>query len=200
MTRNGPYVHPSADVSPQAVIGEGTYIWQHTQVRERARIGRNCILGKGVYIDCDVVLGDNCKLQNGVYVYHPATIEEGVFLGPGAIVTNDRRPRAVNPDMSLKMDADWEACPVWIGRGASVGANSVLLPGVRVGRWAMTGAGAIVTKDVPDYGLVVGNPARLVRYVCCCGAKLLREVLPFYACPNCGIQYRFEEPCHDTDL
>ncbi len=154
-------IHPTADVSPEASIGAGTGIWHQAQVRERARIGRNCILGKGVYVDFDVSIGDNCKLQNGVWVYHPATLEDGVFLGPGVILTNDKHPRAVNPDMTLKSEADWEAQPVIVGAGAAVGAGSIVLPGVRIGRWAMVGAGALVSRNVPDYGLVIGQPARL---------------------------------------
>ncbi|MCB8953590.1 MAG: N-acetyltransferase [Ardenticatenales bacterium] len=185
MSHQNVRIHPTADVSSQAEIGAGTVIWHQAQVRERAIIGGNCILGKGVYVDFDVHLGDHCKLQNGVFVYHPAVVEAGVFLGPGVIVTNDKRPRAVNPDMTLKTDADWEVLPVWIGTGASVGAGAVLLPGVRIGRWAMVGAGSIVTRDVPDYGLVLGNPARLVGYVCPCGARLTQQG-GAYVCPACG--------------
>ena len=166
-------IHVTAEVSEQAEIGAGSSIWHQAQVRERAKIGRNCILGKGVYVDFDVTLGDNCKLQNGVWVYHPAEVGDGVFLGPGVIVTNDKRPRAVNMDMSLKSDADWELSPVKIGSGAAVGAGAILLPGVTVGVWAMVGAGAVVTRDVPDYGLVIGNPARLIGYVCPCGRRLM---------------------------
>src|SRR5258708_5889949 len=143
-------IHTTAEVSPRATIGEGTSIWHQAQVRERAIIGRNCILGKGVYVDFDVTIGNNCKLQNGVFVYHPATLEDGVFLGPGVIVTNDKRPRAVNPDLTLKSDSDWEASPIWIGQGAAIGAGSVLLPGVKVGRWAMAGAGAVGRKNNSD--------------------------------------------------
>lgn len=186
-------IHSTAEVSAEAIIGEGTSIWHQAQVRERARIGRHCIVGKGVYIDFDVTLGDHCKLQNGVYVYHPATIEEGVFLGPGVIITNDKRPRAVNPDMSLKTDADWEVSPVWIGQGAAVGAGSVLLPGVRIGRWAMVGAGSVVTKDVPDHGLVLGNPARLVGYVCRCGSKMNEATPDHCVCPTCNERYSIQE-------
>jgi UDP-2-acetamido-3-amino-2,3-dideoxy-glucuronate N-acetyltransferase len=179
-------IHPTAEVSLHAIIGEGTSIWHQAQVRERAQIGRHCILGKGVYVDFDTTLGDNCKLQNGVYVYHPATLEDGVFLGPGVVLTNDKRPRAVNPDMSMKTDADWEVSPVWIGQGAAVGAGSIILPGVKIGRWAMVGAGSVVTKNVPDYGLVFGNPARLAGYVCPCGTKLTEQETGRWLCPSCG--------------
>ncbi|MEW5988417.1 MAG: acyltransferase [Chloroflexota bacterium] len=183
-------IHPTAEVSPEATIGEDTSIWHQAQVREGAHIGRNCILGKGVYVDFDVVLGDNCKVQNGVYVYHPAIIEDGVFLGPGVMVTNDKHPRAVNPDVSLKTADDWQATAAWIGQGAAVGAGAILLPGVRIGRWAMVGAGSVVTKDAPDHGLVVGNPARLVGYVCRCGTKLTEQTdSGRHLCPNCGESY-----------
>jgi acetyltransferase-like isoleucine patch superfamily enzyme len=141
-------------------------------VRERVSIGAGCILGKGVYVDPDVVIGDNCKLENGVNVFRPAVLEDGVFLGPGVIVTNDRLPRAVNPDGSRKSADDWQALGVVIGQGAAVGAGSVLLPGVRIGRWAMVGAGAVVRHDVPPHALVVGNPARVVGRVCACGTRL----------------------------
>ena len=189
----GVRIHPTADVSPQASIGAGTTIWHQAQVRERSRIGANCILGKGVYIDFDVTVGANCKLQNGVFIYHPATVEDGVFFGPGVIVTNDKVPRAVNADMTLKTDADWEHSPVLVKEGASIGAGSVLLPGITVGRWAMIGAGAVVTKDVPSFGLVVGNPARLVGYVCRCGGKLQLEPKLAYVCPRCEARYELGE-------
>ena len=165
-------VHPTADVSPESRVGAGTRIWQHVQIREGASIGSNCIIGKGVYVDPGVVIGDNCKLENGVSVFRPAVLEAGVFLGPGVILTNDRVPRAVMPDGTPKGEADWEAQGVVIRRGASVGAGSVLLPGVTVGEWALVGAGAVVHRDVPAHALVVGNPARLIGYVCACGARL----------------------------
>lgn len=166
------YIHATADVSPQAVVGEGTKIWHQAQVREGACIGRNCIVGKDVYIDFDVVIGDNVKIQNGCCVYHGVTLEDGVFLGPGVILTNDRLPRAINPNGSLRTDADWVVGKILVKRGASLGAGVVVLSDVTIGVFAMVGAGAVVTKDVPDYGLVVGNPARLAGFVCLCGARL----------------------------
>jgi len=162
-------IHPSAIVSPQASIGEGTRIWHQAQVREGATLGHNCIIGKGVYVDFDVTIGDNVKIQNGAYVYHGVTLEDGVFVGPGVILTNDKLPRAVNPDGTLKSDADWEVSPTLVKRGASLGAGAVILPGVTIGQFAMVAAGAVVTHDVPDYGLVMGNPARLRGFVCPCG-------------------------------
>jgi acetyltransferase-like isoleucine patch superfamily enzyme len=141
-------------------------------------------------VDFDVTIGDNCKLQNGVFVYHPATLEDGVFLGPGVIITNDKFPRAINPDGSLKQDADWEVGPVHIGRGASLGAGAIVLPNVRVGQFATVGSGAVVSNDVPDHGLVVGVPARLVGYACACG-RPLEEQGEAWVCPACGQQHSF---------
>jgi len=129
-------------------------------------------VGKGAYVDFDVSIGDNVKIQNGVYVYHGVTVEDGVFLGPGVILTNDKLPRAINPDGSLKSDADWEVSPTLIKRGASIGAGVVVLPGTTVGEFAMVGSGAVVTRDVPAHGLVYGNPARPHGYVCRCGQPL----------------------------
>ncbi|HHS98094.1 MAG TPA: N-acetyltransferase [Chloroflexi bacterium] len=170
----GVRIHPTAEVSPQAQIGEGTSIWHQAQVREGARIGRNCILGKGVYVDAGVVIGDNVKVQNYVSIYHGVTIEDGVFCGPHCVFTNDKRPRAINPDGSLKAADDWEVVETRVGRGASIGANAVIVCGVTIGEWAMVGAGSVVSRDVPDYGLVWGNPARLRGFVCPCGHRLER--------------------------
>jgi acetyltransferase-like isoleucine patch superfamily enzyme len=143
-------------------------------VREGARIGRNCILSKGVYVDAGVVLGDNVKVQNYVSIYHGVSIEDGVFCGPHCVFTNDKRPRAVNPDGALKAADDWTLSTTRVRTGASLGANAVIVCGVTIGVWAMVGAGSVVTRDVPDHGLVFGNPARLRGFVCCCGGRLRR--------------------------
>jgi UDP-2-acetamido-3-amino-2,3-dideoxy-glucuronate N-acetyltransferase len=191
VSNSAPFIHPSADVSAEAVIGPDTCIWHQAQVRERACLGANCIVGKGVYIDFDVSIGDNVKIQNGVYVYHGVTVEDGVFLGPGAILTNDKLPRAINPDGTLKADADWEVSPILIRRGASIGAGAVILPGVTVGEFAMVGAGAVVTRDVPAHGLAYGNPARIHGYVCRCG-RLLDELENHqWKCGVCNEFYTF---------
>jgi UDP-2-acetamido-3-amino-2,3-dideoxy-glucuronate N-acetyltransferase len=184
-------VHPTADVSAQATIGAGTRIWHQAQVRERVHIGSDCIIGKGAYIDFDVSIGDNVKIQNGVYVYHGVTVEDGVFLGPGVILTNDKLPRAINPDGSLKTDADWEVSSTLIQRGASIGAGAVILPGVTVGEFAMVGAGSVVTRDVPAHGLVYGNPACLHGYVCRCGRPLNELQDNQWKCEVCNEFYTF---------
>ncbi len=182
-------IHPTADVSPSAEIGSGTSIWNQSQVRERARIGPGCVIGKNVYVDFDVVIGANVKIQNNVSVYHGVTVEDGVFIGPHVCFTNDRIPRAINPDGSLKSDDDWEVVPILVRRGAAIGANSTVLPGVTIGTWAMVGSGSVVTRDVADYELVVGNPARRLGSVCTCGAPL-RDGADGTAyagpCPRCG--------------
>jgi acetyltransferase-like isoleucine patch superfamily enzyme len=179
-------IHPSAEVSALSVVGDGTNVWNDVQVRERVRIGAQCVLAKGVYVDSDVTIGDRCKLENYVSVFTPAILEDGVFLGPGVILTNDRVPRAVNPDGTCKGPADWEPHPVTVRAGAAVGAGSVVLPGVTIGPWALVGAGAVVRADVPAHGLVVGNPARLIGYVCACGARLEDADLAGMICPACA--------------
>jgi acetyltransferase-like isoleucine patch superfamily enzyme len=187
-------IHPTADVSPDAEIGHGTRIWHQAQVRERARIGANCIIGKGTYIDFDVQIGDNVKIQNGVFVYHGVTLEDGVFVGPRVCFTNDMFPRAIAPDGALKTDADWEVGTILVRYGASLGAGAIILPDVTIGRFALVGAGAVVTRDVPDHGLVLGNPARLIGYVCACAQRLQererRGALSLLECPACAASYQ----------
>jgi acetyltransferase-like isoleucine patch superfamily enzyme len=178
-------IHPTADVSPRARIGSGTKIWNEAQVREGAEIGKNCILSKSVYVDYDVKIGDNVKLQNRASIFHGSTIEDGVFVGPHAQLTNDCHPRSINPDGTLKGADDWLVSPVLVKRGASIGAGAIVLPGVTVGEWALVGAGAVVTRDVPAYGLVLGVPARLVGYVCPSAHRLQRSGAGL-ACPKCN--------------
>ncbi len=189
-------IHSTADVSPEAVIGEGTSIWHHSQVREGAHIGKQCILGKNVYVDFDVQIGDCVKIQNNCSVYHGATLEDGVFLGPHVVLTNDPYPRAINPDGTLKGNDDWDAGSIRVCYGASIGARSVILPGVTVGRFALVGAGAVVTRDVPPHGLVVGTPARLIGYVCACGRPLREDAAERLVCAHCGASY-CNPPLHE---
>jgi acetyltransferase-like isoleucine patch superfamily enzyme len=156
------------------MIGEGTIVWHQAQIREGARIGSHCIVGKGAYIDCDVTIGENVKIQNYVSVYHGVTIERGVFCGPYSVFTNDKQPRAVNADGTPKSAEDWRVGKTLVREGAAIGANATIVCGVTIGRWAMVGAGSVVTRDVPDYGLVWGNPSRLHGFVCPCGGRLSR--------------------------
>lgn len=183
-----PYVAGSADVADTAKLGEGTKIWHLAQVREDAELGANCIVGRGAYIGTGVRLGDNCKVQNYALVYEPADLAAGVFIGPAAVLTNDTYPRAVNPDGSSKSAADWEAVGVTIGEGAAIGARAVCVAPVRIGRWATVAAGAVVTKDVPDFALVVGVPARRVGWVGKAGAPL-RQDGDHWVCPQTGATY-----------
>ena len=190
---NPPRIHHTADVSPDATIGANTSVWNNCQIREDARIGQGCIVGKDAYIDFGVSVGDHVKIQNGALLYHGLTVESGVFIGPGAIFTNDKLPRAIAADGSLKGQDDWTVGEIRLCYGASIGAGSVVLPDVTIGRFALVGAGSVVTKDVPDQGLVVGNPARLVGRVCKCARKLTQVGQDTYHCPACNIEYSFEE-------
>lgn len=175
-SREGVYIHETAEVSDEAEVGRGTRVWHQAQVREGARIGRDCRIGKGVYIDKDVTVGDGCKLQNYAVLYDGVTLGDRVFVGPHAVFTNDLRPRAESQD--------WKVVPTVVREGASIGANATIVCGVTIGRYAMVGAGAVVTADVPDQALVVGVPARVVGYVCEDGQRLQDG-----RCPRCGRTY-----------
>ena len=170
------FIHGTADVSGQANIGKNAKIWHHAQIRENAKIGSNCIIGKNAYIDHDVLIGNNVKIQNNALVYYGSKIEDGVFIGPNVCLTNDKIPRAITKDGKLKDNKDWNAGSILIKKGASIGAATVILPGTIIGKFAMVGAASLVTKDVPDYALVYGNPAKLKGYVCKCGAKITKIV------------------------
>jgi acetyltransferase-like isoleucine patch superfamily enzyme len=177
------FAHPSAEISPEAVIGKGTKIWNQVQIREKAVIGENCILSKDVYIDFGVRIGNRVKIQNGVSVYHGVTVEDDVFLGPHMVFTNDLYPRSFNQN--------WELVETLVKKGASIGANATILCGITIGEYAMVGCGAVVIKDVPPFALVVGNPAKIIGGVCYCGYPLrkINRVTGSsneYQCPKCG--------------
>lgn len=186
-------IHPTADVSSSAVIGSGTSIWNYAQVREGVTLGKNCILGKNSYIDLNVTIGDNVKIQNNALIYHGATLEDGVFIGPQACLTNDKYPRAITQEGRLKGGDDWDVGRIVVKYGASIGAGALILPDLTIGEFALVAAGAIVTRDVPDHGLVIGAPGRLVGYVCSCGKKL--EILNNnnWICQTDGKVYKLKE-------
>lgn len=182
-------VQDSADVSPEAVLGDGTSVWHLAQVREGAVLGRNCIVGRGAYVGTGVTMGDNCKLQNYALVYEPARLGDGVFVGPAVVFTNDHFPRSVDPSGNLKRGDDWEAVGVTVLDGASIGARAVCIAPVTIGRWAMVAAGSVVTKDVPDFALVAGVPARRIRWVGRAGIPLEPAGDGRWVCPETGQRY-----------
>jgi UDP-2-acetamido-3-amino-2,3-dideoxy-glucuronate N-acetyltransferase len=161
----GILVEPSADVAPDAQLGDGTRVWHLAQIRELAVIGRQCTIGRGAYVGAGVRMGDDCKLQNYALVYEPAILGRGVFVGPAAVLTNDRYPRAVTFDGAAKSGADWQAVGVTVRDGASIGARAVCVAPITIGAWSLVAAGAVVIHDVPDFALVAGTPARRIRWV-----------------------------------
>ena len=179
------FAHPTAEVSSEATVGEGVKIWDFVKIREGASIGAETIIGMGAYIDADVSIGARCKIQNGAYIYRGSVLEDGVFVGPGACLCNDRLPRAITPDGRLKGPDDWVRGKIRVSYGASIGAGVIIVPDVTIGRFAMVGAGAVVTCDIPDHGLVAGVRGRLIGYVCSCGRRL-DLIGSTLRCPECG--------------
>ena len=156
-------VHKTAEVDPAASVGLRTKIWHQSQIMPDANIGTDCILGKCVFVDRGVRVGNRVKIQNGVSVYSGVTIEDDCFLGPHMVFTNDLVPRA--------FVHDFEVTPTLVKRGTSIGANATIVCGVTLGEFSMIGAGSVVTKDVPPYTLVFGNPAHIVSTICRCGNR-----------------------------
>jgi acetyltransferase-like isoleucine patch superfamily enzyme len=188
-------IAPSADVDERSVIGEGTSVWHLAQIREGAEIGRGCNIGRGAYVGPGVRIGDHSKLQNYALVYEPAELGDGVFIGPAAVLTNDEYPRAITPDGRLKSAHDWTAVGVTIGTGASIGARAVCIAPVRIGRWALVAAGSVVTRDVPDFALVVGVPARRIGWVGTAGVPLEDKGDGMFVCPRTGETYQESDGC-----
>jgi acetyltransferase-like isoleucine patch superfamily enzyme len=182
-------VETSADVDDRAKIGAGTRIWHLAQVREDAEVGSGCVIGRGAYVGPGVVVGDNVKLQNYALVYEPARLADGVFVGPAAVLTNDMWPRAVTPEGRLKGVEDWTAVGVVVEEGAAIGARAVCVAPIRVGRWALVAAGAVVVSDVPDFALVAGVPARRIGWVGRAGVRLEAGGDGRFICPQTGTSY-----------
>lgn len=160
--------HPTAIIDDGATIGADTNVWHHVHIRSGAVIGSGCNIGKNGYIDTGATLGDRVKVQNNVSVYQGVTVGDDVFLGPSCVFTNDRYPRASN--------VTWDVVPTVVHNGASIGANATLICGITVGAWSVVAAGSVVTKDVQDHQLVIGNPARPSGWVCTCGRVVSREL------------------------
>lgn len=177
-------VQPSSDVDGRAKLGADTTVWHLAQIREDAVLGDGCVVGRGAYIGPGVSIGNNVKIQNYALIYEPARLEDGVFIGPAVVVTNDVYPRSVNPEGGLKHGGDWEAPGVIVREGAAIGARAVLVAGVTVGQWALVAAGAVVTKDVPDFALVAGVPARRVKWVGHAGVPLQPATDGRWRCPQ----------------
>jgi acetyltransferase-like isoleucine patch superfamily enzyme len=186
---DGTRIQPTADVDDSAVLGAGTTVWHLAQIRENARLGRDCIVGRGAYVGPGVIIGDNVKLQNYALAYEPARLEDNVFIGPAAVLTNDLFPRSVDVSGKLKRPADWDALGVVVREGASVGARAVVVAGRSIGRWALVAAGAVVTRDVPDFALVAGTPARRIGWVGHAGVRLEPSGDGRWRCPQTGKAY-----------
>jgi UDP-2-acetamido-3-amino-2,3-dideoxy-glucuronate N-acetyltransferase len=179
----------NASVSSGAKISENASIWDFAQVREGAVIGENSIVGSYAYIDASVQIGKNCKIQNRALVYDPAVIHDGVFIGPGAILTNDKNPRSISGSGEVKSAKDWDKVGVEVFQGAAIGSGAICVAPVKIGKWALVGAGAVVTKDVKDYALVMGNPARQVGWVGKSGKQLETVDGQRFICPILGTKY-----------
>lgn len=162
---NPPRIAGNAVVEAGADVGAGTVVWDLSQVRSGASVGADCVIGRNVFVDAGVSVGSRCKVQNNALLYAPASVGDGVFIGPAVVLTNDRYPRAVGVDGTLKSADDWQSEGVVIETGASVGAGAVILGGVTVGRWALVAANAMVTRDVADFALVAGSPAQRIAWV-----------------------------------
>ena len=198
-------IHATAELEDGVRIGPGTSVWHRAQIRSGAR---SDVTGSSVAMSSsttDVILGDRVKVQNGALLYHGVTVEDGVFIGPGAILTNDRLPRALNAEGGLARADDWVVSPIHIASGASIGAGAIIVAGCDVGAFAMVGAGAVVTHEVPAHAVVAGNPARRIGWACVCGDRLHdssghpapadreryamdQELL----CPSCDRRYHYD--------
>ncbi|MEM9029856.1 MAG: acyltransferase [Pseudomonadota bacterium] len=191
-------VHPTALIEAGVEIGDGTSVWDNVHIRGPSRIGRNCIVGEKTYIAYGVDIDDLVKINAFVYICTAVSVGRGVMISAGTTFTNDVYPRATDPDLTALAgsEPDEKTLATRVGSGATIGARAVIGPGLEIGQFAMVGMGAVVTRTVPDFHLVVGHPARTIGFVCRCGQPLARfgqDAFPNardYACTSCGRQYR----------
>lgn len=156
----------TAEISKNVSIGNNSNIWSYSQIREGATIGNNCIIGRNVYIDHNVKIGSNVKIQNNALIYYKTIIEDDVFVGPATCLTNDKYPRSTNNKGKIKNTKDWKAGTIVVKKGASIGANTIILTNVTIGSYALIGAGTVVTHSVPSFSVVTGNPGQIIGYIC----------------------------------
>ena len=173
-------------------IGNGAKVWHFAHIRSDVNLGSNVIIGENVYIGPGITVGDNSKIQNNSLIYEPAQIDNGVFIGPGVIFTNDHNPRAINSDKTQKSSLDWNKAGVVVGEGASIGAGATCVGPIGIGKWVMIGAGAVVVTDVPNYALMVGVPARQIGWVGKEGVKLIEQTSKVFRCPVSKKIYHLE--------
>jgi UDP-2-acetamido-3-amino-2,3-dideoxy-glucuronate N-acetyltransferase len=180
----------SNNIDARAIIGLGTKVWENSKIRENATVGKDCNIGRNVYVGPGVKIGNNVKIQNNSLIYEPAVVADGVFIGPGVIFTNDLHPRAITHAGMKKTEEDWNKEGVVIEYGASIGAGAICVAPVKIGKWALIAAGAVVTKDVLDFSLVAGVPAKQIGWVGKSGVKLIQKDQNLYVCPESQNEYK----------
>ena len=179
------WAHPTSIIGEDCQIDEGTRIWQFCNIMNRAKIGKNCNIGQNVFVEGDVIVGNNVKIKNNVALYTGIVCEDDVFLGPNCVFTNVLNPRSF-------IEKKNEFQQTIVRKGATIGANATIVCGHIIGKYALVGAGSVVTKDVPPYALVLGNPAKVVGYVCKCGERLVQNDKLMY-CEKCNREYSYED-------
>lgn len=185
-------IHPTALIEPGVSIGRNTSVWDNVHIRHSTRIGDDCIVGGKTYVAYGVQIGDRVKINSFVYICTDVTIETGAMVAAGVVFTNDRFPRATTPDLKtpLSSDPNEKTLATLVREGATIGAQATIGPGLTIGRFAIVGMGSVVTRDVPDFTIVLGNPARIVGYACACGEKLAPGAGPTeLCCAICDARY-----------
>lgn len=197
-------IHPTAMIEEGVELGNGSSVWDHVHIRHHARLGDECIVGGKSLIAYEVSIGNRVKINSNVYICYGVTIEDGVMISAGTIFTNDRFPRATTPDLkALRSSApDDETYPTLVRQGATIGAGCIIGSNLTIGQFAMVGMGSIVTKDIPDFHLCLGSPARSVGAICRCGHLLTKfsgEAAQDIECPSCGRIYNIDSELNVTE-